>query len=640
MKLIKEHTFFIVVFISCALLRLIPLFHYQFTYDEISGLERTQFDSFNELINKGIKIDAHPALIQIFLFYTVKFFGFKTWLIKLPFVLCSLASVYYGYLIGLKHFSKTVGQLMASFLAFSLIFIFHAPVARMYSCGVFFSLATFYYFFELVIQNNYSFKNYLLIGSFVFLSAINHHMNALFAATVMLCGLFLIEKNQLKNYIVLIVVVLITYIPNLSITLYQIGLAGIGPEQQGWLDKPYWDAFYTFLKVLFGTGKMFYVVLVLLIVSQANKQKFIFSKIQWLLLVIFLMNYLIIYSYSILRAPILQNTVLLFSGTSILLLTCTMLDSVKQYISQFVLIGITTLLIYQSYFAKDYLHQAVKQNYEFEFERTVFYKNQFGNKDVLSFFMDADPIMKTIYFKKYPHFDCVISADSIAKSIKQFAKCISESKARILIVGAGTPLYHAIAREYYPYILESVSKQNIYYHVYAKYQSHHNNNISLDEVISSSTILKKGSFSYLNENNATINDGKVQLTIDSINDFPFGTKAKYDDVLKEEGQMLLVKSSYKINNANTDIQTCISITDQKDNTNLGYTASSSRQFSMRQDSTVTIYTEYFAGSKHRELKEKSLLNCYVWNLNHSKAQLIDFEINCVNYWPQKWNYWE
>ena len=54
-KKIKEHRVFLLIFGSAAILRLFPLFNYQFTLDELSGLDRTQFNSFKELIEKDTK---------------------------------------------------------------------------------------------------------------------------------------------------------------------------------------------------------------------------------------------------------------------------------------------------------------------------------------------------------------------------------------------------------------------------------------------------------------------------------------------------------------------------------------------------------------------------------------------------------
>ena len=139
-KLLKEHSIFLLIFLLCAVLRFIPLFDYQFTYDELSGMERTQFHSFSEVMEKGVKIDAHPAFVQLLIFYITHYFGYITWIVKLPFLFFSLGAVLFAYAFGLRNFSKQSGLIAASIFSFSLIFVFYAPIARMYISGVFFSL--------------------------------------------------------------------------------------------------------------------------------------------------------------------------------------------------------------------------------------------------------------------------------------------------------------------------------------------------------------------------------------------------------------------------------------------------------------------------------------------------------------------
>ena len=70
-------------------------FDLQYTYDELSALNRLEYNSFNELIQKGVMPDAHPALIQVFLYYYALLFGTIEWLIKLPFILLPVFQLFW-----------------------------------------------------------------------------------------------------------------------------------------------------------------------------------------------------------------------------------------------------------------------------------------------------------------------------------------------------------------------------------------------------------------------------------------------------------------------------------------------------------------------------------------------------------------
>jgi uncharacterized membrane protein len=150
-------------------------------------------------MEKGVKIDAHPAFVQVLIYYLTQIFGYVTWIIKLPFLLVSLGAIVYAYAFGLRNFSKQAGLLAAAVLSFSLIFVFYAPIARMYISGVFFSLALLFYFFEIFFLQNLKAKNFILLAVFALLSALNQHINALFAFTVCVSGLFFLSKNNAKK---------------------------------------------------------------------------------------------------------------------------------------------------------------------------------------------------------------------------------------------------------------------------------------------------------------------------------------------------------------------------------------------------------------------------------------------------------
>ena len=87
---IKNNYSIIILLFLASVLRFYNFFGLQYTYDELSALNRLEFNSFNELIQKGVMPDAHPALIQVFLYYYALLFGTEEWLIKLPFILAGI----------------------------------------------------------------------------------------------------------------------------------------------------------------------------------------------------------------------------------------------------------------------------------------------------------------------------------------------------------------------------------------------------------------------------------------------------------------------------------------------------------------------------------------------------------------------
>src|SRR3954468_24993062 len=120
---LKTHGIFFAVLAVVAVLRFIPLFEYQFTYDEISVLQRVGFNDLSSLVAGAIKIDAHPGLLQVLIWYIYKAAGPVTWLIKLPFLLMSLGGLLYAYFFGIRNFSRQSALVSVIILGFSLIFV-------------------------------------------------------------------------------------------------------------------------------------------------------------------------------------------------------------------------------------------------------------------------------------------------------------------------------------------------------------------------------------------------------------------------------------------------------------------------------------------------------------------------------------
>ncbi len=205
-----------------------------FTHDEFSALFRTKFADFAELIDKGIKVDGHPAGVQVFLFYLVKWVGFSEFWIKLPFVLVGIASIYLIYRIAKIWFTETAALLITAIFASIQYTVFQSQIARPYSTGLFFCLLLLWFLLQISTKNKIDLK----LASGTVLSAAfcayNHHFSMLLAAIIAISGLFLVDKSLLKNYLMLCVLSVILYLPHLPILFAQLKIGGI----EAWLAKP------------------------------------------------------------------------------------------------------------------------------------------------------------------------------------------------------------------------------------------------------------------------------------------------------------------------------------------------------------------------------------------------------------------
>lgn len=620
-------------------------------------MERTQFSSFTDLLDKGVKIDAHPAFVQILLYYFTQWFGYVTWIIKLPFLLFSLAALVYAYAFGFRHFSKQSGLVASVILGFSLIFVFYAPIARMYISGVFFSIALLFYFFEIFFLNQRKGSDYFLLGLFALLSALNQHINALFAFTVCVSGLLFLRKETYKPYLITCLLVVLAYLPHLNITLYQLGVGGIGREQGGWLEAPEFSVLFGFVKVLFGTGKSYLVLVGLLILSLGLKRNLRPDKKQVFLFILFMVNFLIVYFYSVFRFPVFQYSVMLFASVALIMLVSSGLRFKTTTIFYAALLVLSSTFVYKSYIKKDYLHQAVKTVFEYQFERTVYYKSLYGDKNVYPVFFDADAIMKRIYFEKYKtQFECKISADSMIangdrvhysvagtdepiSSVKLFSNFVSGLNCDYLVLSSAMPLQQAIAKQYFPYLLENTQTQGINYKLYSRKKEDASRVVEDDKILYRSTVKDPQGFNYPKADKVRYVATGFLVEVDSLNEFPFDAKADLNASCSREGQVVLVESRVKLRDLKSGVEVCVSVSDKDTNLSYAYTASAASDFVIGRDSIVFLHSQYFNGTYFKRVKDKSSLSGYFWNRKKENFEIRDFQIKVIDYWPMKWQFW-
>ncbi len=641
---LKEHSLFLVIFALCLVLRFVPFFQYQFTLDELSGLGRTTFDNFNDLIEKGVKTtDTHPALIQLLIFCLAKLFGYANWIIKLPFLLMGFGAIVYAYCLCLRHFSKQAGVYAAAILSFSLIFVFYAPIARMYVAGVFLSVALLFYFFEIFFSGNNKISNYFFLGFFAWLCALNQHLNALFALTVCASGVFFLNKTNRKPFLITCALVILCYLPHLPVTLYQLKVGGIGFDQDGWLPPPEKSALFDFLKVLLGTGKTWIVFFILIAAAALLNRGVRVTKKQMFLLLIFLVNFSVIYFYSIFRAPVFQNSVMLFSAVGLVLLIASLMQFKNSWFFYGALLILCGTLIYKTYIKKEYYSQAVKTVFEYQFERTAYYKQLYGDLAVYPVFFDADAFMKSIYFKKYgTRFACSISSDSVTRSMRAFAHFVAGLRCNYLALASSMPAQQAVAAKYFPYLVENTQTQGINYKLYSKNPQDKARAVENDPVLKHSTVADHENFSYEKIQDKMIPLSAFYMPVNAADEFPFDARAGYSDVALSEGQVVLVKARYRPLRVplSGSLATCISVTAADTNKTYNYTAKETGEFVRNADSSVTVYVDNFIGTTHRDAKGHSNLNVYVWNKGKDQFAIKEFEISLVDYWRPKWHFWD
>jgi len=447
----KNVILLLIITIAGTLLRFYNFSELPLTHDELSAFYRLNFNSLSELIEYGIKVDGHPAGVQIFLYYWINLFGTADWVIKLPFLVCGSLSIIFCYAIGKKWFGVTSGLLFAAFIATLQFPIMYSQYARPYASGMFFCLWLVYEWSNFVFDSDKpKLKTIICIILSACLCFYNHHFSMLFAIIVGATGFVVAGKNKLKTYIIIIVSILALYIPHISILKSQLAIQGLD-----WLGKPDFSFTLEHLSFIFHHSFLL-LVLVILIVSLGLYQKILgkikLNKKHLILALWFVLPLTIGYLYSIYAKPVLNHSVLLFSFPFLILLLASLIDKINFRLCVGLILSVMLINVYTLINDRDHYFM----NYNFRIssyaEKLQEVASQ-NNLQKINFVSNDNPEYVNHYLSKI---GLAVNLTSLyEKDIKpyQYRAIINNLNAELVVV-ANIPLeLLSVTRESYPYQL-------------------------------------------------------------------------------------------------------------------------------------------------------------------------------------------
>lgn len=636
-KIAKEHSAFIVVFLVAAVIRFIPLFSYQYSYDELCGLRNSIYPTWQQMVDYGVKLDTHPILVQLIINVTVKLFGYSEAWVKLPFLLFSLGAIIYAYLFSLKWFGKTPALFTASIFSFSYIFLFYAPLARMYSGGLFFSTALMYYLFEICFNDKKKTIHYVWLVVFILLCAFNNHLSALFAFTAAFTGLLLQTKKSILPYIAACAISVVLYLPHWSITMWQFAQGGIGHGQDGWLPAPNKWALFSFLKTVLGSGYTWLMFVMIFAVSLLLTKTKGDSKKRVILLLLFLVNFAIIYFYSILKAPIYQNSVMLFSAPCFIWFL-TSFFVIEKPVNVAAVLTVSAVLLFQSLISKDFFNNAVLNQNGYEAKEYVRLEDKYGKGKVEAYFLGSQRYFVIEHELNYKRkFNYHIGEEF--NDIHSFVETVNNSNADYILVGEPDHYQLEIIKNKYPYLLDSKQTLNVNYYLFSRLESEKKGNY--EEIVATSNLMEPKEYEYsYNRDKLLVSNKTFTYTVDSLDEFCFSVKSDLNKLNLKEGYVILASALVTADVPLDDVGFHFSINNQKDST-LYFSGSDLGQFSVNGSSAYRVYSKIYIGSDFEYWKsQQSKLSCFIWNRSKRKFKLSDFKLEVINYWPARWTWWD
>lgn len=298
------------------LLRLIGFSDWSLHNDELSTLFRASYQSFREVIEKGVKTDVHPAFSEIMVHYCIQLFGSSPLSLRFPYLLSSIFGLFYFYKLAKLWMNEKAANLALAVLSFSYLFVLYGQIARPYAIGFLFITAFSYYWYSWWFGKKTTNKVILSI-LFGTLGIYTHYFLGLSIALVIASSLFFLPRTK-KDWLFLFLVPLamgLLFLPHLEITMGHLSQKGVG-----WLPMPKDDFLIDFIFFSFNKSWLWISLIALSPLSLfigKNEKQLHFKNLALLLL--FAIPYGIGHYYSIKVSPVLQYSVLIYSLPFLLL---------------------------------------------------------------------------------------------------------------------------------------------------------------------------------------------------------------------------------------------------------------------------------------------------------------------------------
>lgn len=404
--LISDKGLFLCLILTGAIFRFYKIWEMPFVHDELSALNRINFSSIHDVIKHGVaEQDNHPALIQVFLYYWTALVGKGELVVKFPFLLMGISSLWLLYKIGKNWFNTTTALFSIAFLASLQFPIMYSQIGRPYASGLFFSLLFVFFWNQFLFKNKTSLPTLIGLITAATLCNYNHYFSLLFAGMVGITGLFYLDKSNNKKYLIAMGVILILFIPGVSVLTTQLGHKGLD-----WLGTPSPLFILDHLNFVFHFNYGLIVLVGLLFLGGIFAAKKIYrNKFQLISMIWFLVPITIGTGYSIWVKPIIQHSMLLFSFPFLLLFLFSFYPNLSQKIKAigigFVVLVCGVSLVkdrqhYRVYYAQPFQEMFDFTKEHFQTDQTVVFINE--NPDYLSMYFDSTNIPVKSTFKKIP----------------------------------------------------------------------------------------------------------------------------------------------------------------------------------------------------------------------------------------------
>jgi hypothetical protein len=458
-----ENLWLLIILAVAAALRFYQYGSFSYSNDELSALNRLNYDSFAELVAKGFYVDGHPGGIQVFLWKWVSWFGDTEWAVRLPFVLIGILAVWMSYKVAGQMFGKAAGLFTAAALTFLQFSLLYSQIARPYGPGVLFGLMLVYFWLQIFFAKNNELNTHKPklshLAGFTLSAALcmyNHYFSFLLALIVGLSGFVFARRNNIFHYISAALFAAVLFVPHIPITLNHLTYKGVGL----WLGVPAKAWIFEHLYFIFDQSiyTLLLVLITLLILMYLNNERNGQLRFRLLLAAWFLLPIGVGYFYSLKVNPVLQHPVLIFSFTFFIMLIFSYaandFGKKKQWLlAIFLAAGVIGTTAVNKYYSKQHFGE-----FKDVARLTAQWQQKYGDSAITKVISINNPMYIDYYLFRYQakaRFE-TYSIEGI-EGLQTLSEILKSSKNPYFLFAVTKPSpdqSNEVIRSFYPYIIE------------------------------------------------------------------------------------------------------------------------------------------------------------------------------------------
>ncbi len=399
-RFIKENNekiiLLLILFIG-AILRIYNLWGLSLSNDELSAIARAQIPGFSEFINKGIIADIHPAGVEFFLYLWIKIFGTSVFMIRLPFIISGILSIYFAYRLAAIWFNKQSGLFVAAALCSLEFSLMYSQLARPFAPAMLFTLMSAWYWTKMLFNGKTERKNIIALAISMSMAAYCHYFASVIIILMIISGVFFLKKSNKKQYILSVLLALILYIPNIFVIIFQLS----NPAETSWIKEPDSGLFFEHIYFIFNNSQiLLYTVIAIFVITHIlSFTEIKIGRFHILSLIWFVIPFFIGFYYSLWVKPILENPVLLFTFPFLLIFIFSFVQS-KKKIFNYVVFIFLVLCLYSTIGEKKYYSTYHFGEFKDIAAKAMEWNDKYGDKNVAKCINVNSPYYINYYLDK------------------------------------------------------------------------------------------------------------------------------------------------------------------------------------------------------------------------------------------------